>query len=151
MLDSLKNDLENFLSGVMAPLSMELVDLKLRYQGNTIAVEVLADKPQGGITIEECSSLNKSIREYLEQGSFQDGAFEVEVSSPGLDRPLKTPRDFRRVIGQDVRFYLSEKIEGKLEHAGTVKDIQEDRVVVSTPSDSLVLPIEKINKAVQII
>ena len=79
------------------------------------------------------------------------GNYSLEVSSPGLDRPLKTKKDFLRVSGREVVFYLSENLHGKKEHQGVIKDVSEEKVEVQTKSGLVSIPFKIINKAVQII
>ena len=82
--------------------------------GNEIAVFVDADN---GITIEKCTVINKALYKYIEEGGlFPDGNFSLEVSSPGLDKPLRLHRQYRNNIGRKVEIALNDgtKLEGVL-------------------------------------
>lgn len=128
---------------------VELVDLSIRYQNRSYHVDILADKPQGGITIDMCGKLNLKISNQLEEDDVFDQSYVVSVSSPGLDRPLRTAKDLKRVIGREVRFYLSEKVLNKLEHVGFIQDVNEQDVTINQNDETITIPIEKINKAIQ--
>jgi ribosome maturation factor RimP len=100
-----------------------LVDLKIK-PTNNIKVFVEGDQ---GITIEKCVAINRKFYRKLEElGLFPDNDFSLEVSSPGLDEPLKLYRQYRRNIGRPVEVILNDgtKVEGKL------LDAQESRIVV---------------------
>ncbi|MBP9853928.1 MAG: ribosome maturation factor RimP [Candidatus Omnitrophica bacterium] len=138
---------------LIAPLldefGVELVELTIKYQNQAYNVDVFADKPQGGITLDICAKLNLKISALLEEKDIFDLPYIVGVSSPGLDRPLKSIKDFLRVKGKKVRFYLSERINNKLEHVGTILGANELEIIINQNDEVLNIPLEKINKAIQ--
>ena len=77
------------------------------------------------------------------------GDYVVEVSSPGLDRSLKNRKDFMRVTGREVRFFLNTMVENKLEQAGIVVEVHDDRVGIDSKGRRIEIHFEKINKAKQ--
>ncbi len=136
---------------MLEELHLVLVDVTIRRQGQDLFIEVIVDRPEGGITLDECSVVNRQLNDALDhEGAISENYF-LEVSSPGLDRPLKTREDFLRVRNRNVRFHLSSKVNEKVEHAGIVKDVQEDQVIVSAQGEDISIPLETINKAVQVI
>ena len=150
-MESLGEKIEKIAQPFLAAMDAELVDLHVnRYRGN-LTIQILADKAGGGITIGECSQLNRKIGDAIENENFMAQRYILEVSSPGADRPLKTTRDFKRVNGRQVHFYLSEPINEKIEYVGVVKEIQEEEVTVDCKSTQITIPIDKIQKAKQII
>lgn len=130
---------------------VDLVDMTIKSDGRGYNIEILADKPEGGITIDVCAELNRVIGDQLEQDVLLDRAFTVNVSSPGVDRPLRIAKDFRRVIGRAVRVHLNDKIEDKIEHMGTVKTVTDDMVTLEAKAGLIDIPFIKINKAIQVI
>ena len=111
----LTEDIERLIMPCIKKLFVELIELRIKHRGKTVIVDVTADKPQGGITLGECSIVNKHIAKKIEEKGLIEDPYEVEVASPGLDRPLVTEKDFTRVIGRSVRFHLLEPIEEKCE------------------------------------
>src|ERR1051325_479681 len=87
--------------------SLELVEVKFGIHQKDVLIQVLADRFQGKISIEECTRLNRAIVEAIDKESFfsEDG-YSLEVSSPGLDRPLVTYKDFIRNMNAEVRLWL---------------------------------------------
>ena len=132
-------------------MSLELVELNLGRYKTQLTIQILADKLNGGITIEECTKLNRQIGEVLETEDVIAGHYVLEVSSPGLDRPLKTAKDFQRNLNRPVRCFLLEPVEGRIEHEGIIKRIEGDSVIIDGKSKEIMIPIIKLNKAKLII
>jgi ribosome maturation factor RimP len=130
---------------------LELVELVYRFEGQGMVLRVIADYPQGGVSMGECSRLNRAIGDLLEEKNVIDSYYILEVCSPGLDRPLRSRRDFKRCASKSVKCFLKEPINGKIEWDGVIADVSDTRVVLNTPAGVLDIPLEKINKAKQII
>ena len=104
-----------------------LVEVKMT-PGNQITVLLDADN---GITIEKCTAVNKALYKYLEEsGLFEDGNFSLEVSSPGIDKPLKLHRQYTKNIGRKVEVELLDgtKLEGTLTH------VNDDDIIIEEKS-----------------
>lgn len=127
----------------------ELVELTLKRRGRIYISEVLVDKESGGITLGECSIINRQIFHKLEESPILGEDFELEVASPGLDRPLKTSKDFARVCGRPIRVHLRTPVAQRLEYSGILKNVQENQITVDAPQGQIELSIENIQKAVQ--
>ena len=152
MYEDLTNQIEQLVLPHLNALGMELIDLKISQRGRAnFFVQILIDKYTGGITMGECSRLNRSIAVHLDEMKSLPGNFLLEVSSPGVDRPLKTREDFLRVMNRDVRFFLFDPVGQKMEHAGIIKKVDEECVMISGILADIRIPYGKIKKAVQII
>lgn len=128
----------------------ELVEVK--YHGrNRPVLTLLIDRLDGGITIEECALMNNLISRALDAAEMFGAGYVLEMSSPGVDRPLKQKNDFCRVIGRTVKCFFAEPIEGRQELEGSVKAADEGRVTLETAAGSIDIPYGKINKARQVI
>lgn len=149
MSEELTQQLHELIMPGIVHAGAELVGLALKRRGRTKVLEVLVDKESGGITIDECSAINREIFTQCDQTLILGEDFEVEVSSPGLDRPLRTPKDFSRKMGQLIRVHLRAPVRQRLEYAGTVKAVKDNQVVVDTPQGLMELAIDNIQKAVQ--
>ncbi|MFB3919198.1 ribosome maturation factor RimP [Candidatus Velamenicoccus archaeovorus] len=131
-----------------------LVDMRFyRRQGGQAVLEVLVDRDEGGISLDECSTLNRELGDILEREGFLSQAYVLDISSPGLDRPLATAGDFRRAMGRQVRFFLKDFVEGKLEHCGTVENISDGTVTIRVTDKNgdrvIQVSLANINKARQ--
>ncbi len=132
-------------------MGLELVELNIRRHNGETTIQIFADKHHGGITLDECTALNRRVSEIIEAQNIISERYTLEVSSPGLDRPLKTAKDFKRVLGRRVQFYLNEPVANRLEYAGEVKNADDNGVVIGVTNDEIMIPLDKINKAKQII
>jgi len=101
---------------VVEGLGFELVDVQVARGGRRRIVRVLADRPAGGIALADCARISRALAVALEATNVADGSYTLEVSSPGLDRPLVTARDFQRCVGEHITLYLTDgqKLEGAL-------------------------------------
>jgi len=126
---------------------IDLVDLHIQRDRNRIILKFLVDKPTGGISLQECVKLNEEIGQVLENQDFIQESFVLEVSSPGLDRPLMTIKDFIRATGKDVIMFLKEKVQEKIELSGKIISAKDNVVVMEFEGKPIEIPLEKINKA----
>lgn len=142
--------LKSLVSEYLTIQNLELVDFIYRYEGRDLVLRILVDKPDGGITLDECVYLNTELSRILDERDIIKEKFILEVSSPGLDRPLKTKSDFLRCKNKNVRFIFSEKINGKGEFVATINTATEDSVSVSLAGEETIIPFSKLIKATQI-
>jgi len=149
--EGLLNELNAFLEDFLKGRNLELVEVIHRYEGRDLVLRILVDKPGGGISIGECAELNRQMSGLLDEKNVLQEKYILEVSSPGLDRELKTEKDFLRCLDKKVRFFLSELINGKLEWDGIITGAGAGVVYINTPAGAMELPLAKINKAKRII
>ncbi|MBM3255584.1 MAG: ribosome maturation factor RimP [Candidatus Omnitrophica bacterium] len=144
-------ELSKIISEYLARRGLELIELLYRREGRDQVLRVLADRLEGGISLGECAKLNRELGGLLdEKGILQEG-YILEVSSPGLDRPLREKKDFLRCKDKSVKFFLKEPVEGKLEWDGLITAVDEDTVHINTADKQLIIPLNKINKAKQLL
>lgn len=102
------------LEPVLARDGYEVVDVEWVRGGGRWTLRVLIDKP-GGIGIEDCQIVSRTVDPILDVEDFIEPAYDLEVSSPGLDRPLRTPEHFRRYAGQRVHVKAYGPVAGTVE------------------------------------
>lgn len=137
---------QSLVEPILAEQQMELVELSCRPHGGQQHVRVLVDRV-GGVTIQQCAHVNQQIDRALETAGLIEGSYVIEVSSPGLDRPLVTKRDFERAIGEQVRVEMRVDDTRTKEIQGMVLAVQPDAVVLNTPSGNLTVPLAEIRLA----
>jgi ribosome maturation factor RimP len=98
-------------------LGLELIDCEYKKEGGRRVLRLYIDK-KGGVGLDDCEAVSRSVEPVLDSEDFIDEAYTFEVSSPGLDRPLKTDRDFVRYEGEDVEVGLYAAIDGKKKFTG---------------------------------
>ncbi|MDO3376687.1 ribosome maturation factor RimP [Geoalkalibacter halelectricus] len=95
---------------VLRDLGFELVDLEFKREGQGWVLRFFIDKPQG-LTLDDCAAFSREISLVLDVEDFIHRAYHLEVSSPGLDRPLKSPEDFDRFRGERIKVKTFEKLD----------------------------------------
>lgn len=147
----LVENLKEIILPVLEEENIELVELNfVKARGRSI-LKLLVDKKGGGINLQECARLNEKIGGLLDTQDVIKERYILEVSSPGLDRPLMTKSDFLRCINKNVRFFLNESINGKIELEGVISKAGDDSVYIDIDGDIIEIPLAKINKAKQVI
>jgi ribosome maturation factor RimP len=113
--------------------SSELVDLEFSGGGSTSVLRVYVDR-SAGITVDQCADLSRKISDLLDMEDLIPGRYRLEVSSPGLDRPLISSADFRRKIGEKVRVFLNGSLDGKTELVGEIKELKGENLILRLES-----------------
>ncbi|OGX18229.1 MAG: hypothetical protein A3K83_03225 [Omnitrophica WOR_2 bacterium RBG_13_44_8b] len=147
VIEQLRSIIEDYLGCE----NLDLVDIIYRYEGGSLFLRVLVDKPEGGISLDECAFINSRLSKILDEKDYIGQRYMLEVSSPGLDRPLISKNDFLRCSGREVKFFLTEKINGKIELDGIIERVSEDSVFINTKPGAVEIPILKVRKAKQIL
>ena len=142
--------LEGLIKDFLSVQGIELVELDCNHEGGNLVLRLIVDKPEGGITIGECIKVNRRLGEMFEEKEIIKENYVLEVNSPGLDRPLKTPADFSRCKGREVKFFLIEPINGKIEIDARISGVSEEGVEAITPQGVCFIPFSKLNKAKQL-
>jgi len=158
MLEALINKIREVVLPIMEDMGLEMIEFSVNYRGKTIAIDIIIDYEHGGVSLEQCSLMNRQLKETMEEQQLIIEDYTIEVSSPGLDRPLKTSKDFKRAIGKNVRFHLRETIENKLEHSGIILEVRDGDVMIETKRRkgssngqfNIAVSLNKIQNAVQI-
>ncbi len=154
MKDRIYMELLKKLKDIVEPIcekySYELVDLEYRREPHGWVLRVYIDRV-GGVTVEDCAYISEKISKELDIKDPIPHSYILEVSSPGLDRPLKRKRDFERHIGEKVNITLLEEIEGKKKVEGKIFKVDENNVTLKVNDSLIVIPIEKIKKAMLIV
>jgi len=147
----LYNQIEGILKPFLEEIDIELIELNINHQRHLVGIQIFVDKKIGGITLAECTALNRNISNVIEEKSLIVGGCTVEVSSPGVDRDITSKNDFDRVINRLIHCYLNDRIEEKMEHEGTLKEVKDAFIVLEKKTTNLEIPFKKIIKAKQII
>jgi len=130
---------------------IELVELNFVRRHGSAFLRLLVDRMEGGISIGDCARLNSKLGNMLEERSLIEERYVLEVSSPGLDRPLKGKKDFLRCLNKQVKVFLNEPINGKIEFEGSVMRVQEEIVVIDNAGEILEIAFVNITKGKQVV
>jgi ribosome maturation factor RimP len=128
--ESLSLRVQEIAAPILKSHGLELVEAVCVGQGPRAVVRVFIDKP-GGITLTDCEQAHRSLSPALDVIDPFPHAYTLEVSSPGLDRPLKGPHDYRRLMGQPVTLKLREPIQAQWRVVGTVMEVTDEAVTLA--------------------
>ncbi len=120
---------EQLLTPIMEENQFELVDVEYVKEGTNWYLRAYIDKP-GGITINDCELVSRALSDILDREDFISDAYIMEVSSPGLGRPLKKPKDYDRSIGKEIEIRTYRAIHHEKEFVGALKSYDKDTVTV---------------------
>lgn len=127
--ESYEQKTEELVMPIIAANHFELVDVEYVKEGGTWYLRAYIDKP-GGITVDDCEIVNRALSDLLDEKDFIDESYILEVSSPGLGRPLKKERDFERSLGEEVEIRTYRMIEKQKEFRGILKTYDKDTVTI---------------------
>jgi ribosome maturation factor RimP len=149
--DAIYGQVRPVIEGLVREKGFELFELNCRYEGRDLVLRVFADRPEGGISLEDCAGLNKELGIILDGQDILSGGYILEVASPGMDRPLVSAADFKRCPNKEVRLFLKEKVNDKFELQGAVKEVSATEVILDTGAAQIAVPLEIISRGKQII
>ena len=120
---------EAILLPIVDELGFELVDVEYVKEGSTWYLRTYIDKP-GGITIDDCEVVSRRLSDILDEKDYINDAYIMEVSSPGLGRPLKKDKDFKRSMGEEVEIRTYRMVDKKKEFTGILVAYDEETVTI---------------------
>lgn len=133
-----KAEIEQHCTELVMPIieenNFELVDVEYVKEGADYYLRVYADK-EGGINIDDCVLISRALEAKLDEADKLKEAYILEVSSPGLTRPLKKDKDFKRNLGKLVEVKLYRQLDGRKEFEGILKDYSETTITIVPDSD----------------
>ena len=126
--------------------NLEFVHAECVSENNGMIVRLYLDKPDG-INIDDLASMSRQLEDLLDVHFTRLGNYRLEVSSPGLDRPLGKKEDFKKYVGNRVKIKLDEFIEKRREFTGILKNVTQDGVTIDADSKEFFIDFEQIYKA----
>ncbi|MCC5957040.1 MAG: ribosome maturation factor RimP [Natronohydrobacter sp.] len=126
---SIDQRLAEIVGPVIEGLGFELVRLRLM-AGKTRTLQIMADRPEGGIEVQDCADISTAVSAVLDVDDPLEDAYTLEVSSPGIDRPLTRLKDFITWEGYEARIETSELIDGRRRFKGVLAGVEENEVLI---------------------
>ena len=139
-------ELEELAETLVISEGMELVDLEYRRQGPRWVLRLFIDK-EGGVTVDDCANISRQLGDLLDAKDIVPQTYVLEVSSPGLNRPIKKKEDFRRFAGRKVQLRLVSPLEGRRKIVGDLVGIENEKVIVTAAEGRCSIALEDIDRA----
>ena len=133
--ESYESRVEKHLLPLMEEQGFELVDVEYVKEAGTWYLRAYIDK-EGGIAVDDCEVISRALSDWLDKEDFIDDSYILEVSSPGLGRPLKKEKDFVRSMGKDVDVRLYRQLNKQKEFTGALSAYDENTVTLTMEDGS---------------
>ncbi|ALX47467.1 ribosome maturation factor RimP [Lentibacillus amyloliquefaciens] len=150
MLSEIVKTTKELVEPVLQEKGLELVDVEYVKEGKNWFLRVYIDK-ENGVDIDECGVVSEQLGEKLDEKDLIKGMYFLEVSSPGVERPLKSKEDFEKNVGSNVYVKLYEPINGEKEYEGLLDTFSDETAVINyrikTREKQVEIPYKKIAKA----
>lgn len=126
--------IEELISPIIEENGFELVDIEFVKEGQNWFLRIYADK-NGGISIDDCETISRAVEKKLDESDPIEQAYILEVSSPGLDRPLKKDSDFEKYKGEIVDIKLYKPFNGKKAFQGELLGLSDGKIVIKDENE----------------
>lgn len=146
-LRKLEEDLIGLIEPVVAAEGMELWELTFRREAGGWILRVLIEK-EDGITHEDCEIISRQVGDLLDVEDPIDRPYHLEISSPGMDRPLKKEAHFRRFVGSEAKITTRVSLEGQKHFKGKILEVKNGRIILEDRTRGAAeIPLDEVEKA----
>lgn len=148
---SVKEKVENLVLPIIEGFGLDLVEVSYEKKYDGMNLTIYIDK-KGGVDLNDCEKVHRAIDEPLDELDPTNGAsYTLNVSSAGLDREIKTDKDFNRNIGEELEIKLYQKIGKSKEYVGMLKSFDQEEITLDQNGEEIKLPRKVISKATKYI
>lgn len=145
-MSDLRDRLISMLEPELASIGYELVELEYRSRGKGGLVRVYIDR-QDGVGLDDCERVSRRVSALLDVEDPVPGQYDLEVSSPGLDRPLRTPEHYRRYVGEQVKVQTVRPLEGRRRFKGPLVAFDGEVLTVEVDGVERAIPLDVVERA----
>lgn len=145
-MEDIKNKIKELADSIAAQHAVEIVDIELAGSSGKPLIRIFIDK-ENGVTLDDCGKFSRALSALFDVEDPIPTAYILEVSSPGLDRPLKALRDFQRSIGKLVRIITRARIEEQNIFTGRITGVGRGNIALSIEDKEIEIPFDQISKA----
>jgi ribosome maturation factor RimP len=147
MSEYIVDNVRDFLQKLLPGMELEIFDIQFRREGHGWVLRIFIDS-RVGVTLDQCTGVSRELSQYLDVEDLINHAYHLEVSSPGLERPLRSVDDFCRFTGESARVKLSVAVDGEKIFEGTIEEVQGNVISLRGKDKKTVrFSYEAINKA----
>jgi len=139
--------IERMIAPSLAAMGYDIVRVLLT-GGQRPTLQVMAERTDGqDMSVDDCAEISRAVSALLDVEDPIAGAYTLEVSSPGIDRPLTRPADFQRFAGFEARVETRQPVEGRKRFRGRLLGLEGDSIWIATPEGEAALPVDDILRA----
>jgi ribosome maturation factor RimP len=145
-IDVITRDVNRLIEPVLDEMGFELVDTEYLSEHGKWVLRIYADG-EGGITVDDCAKISKEISALIEASDIFQHEYVLEVSSPGLNRPLKRERDFQQVVGKKIKVKMLNPVQDQKNFTGYLKAYKNGVLYIEMKDKQVPLPRQEVKKA----
>ncbi|MBH8598238.1 ribosome maturation factor RimP [Thermoactinomyces sp. CICC 10523] len=138
---------EKLAKPILEAEGLELVDVEYKKEGNNWFLRIFIDREERPVDLDDCSRVSEKLSDSLDEADPIPGAYILEVSSPGAERPLKKGKDFHKAVGKNVHITTYEPIDGQKVFDGVLSQYDGVQLTIQEKKKSFQIPVEKVAKA----
>ena len=143
--DRIIEQIAKYAEQVTDEVGLELVEVQFRRESHGWVLRILIDSDQG-ITVDDCAKISREVSAFLDVEDLIEHAYHLEVSSPGLNRPLRTQRDYERLQGREVKITLKDAVDAGNVVRGIIETCEDDVLTIVTQHDRKKIHLDNIAK-----
>jgi len=148
MSKAIEKKIAALIAGDIGTAGYELVRVQITGGGKYAALQIMAERDDGkGMTVEDCATISRAVSEVIEKDAELADRYDLEVSSPGIDRPLVKLQDYARFQGHVAKIELNAAIDGQRRFQGKIEAVSDERVELGTDKGKVSVPFDEIEKA----
>jgi len=145
-MEDMKKKIQELADSIAGQFAVDIVDVELSGSSRKPLIRIFIDK-ENGVTLDDCGKFSRALSALLDVEDPIPTAYVLEVSSPGLDRPLKVMRDFERSIGKLVRIVTRTKIDEQYVFTGRLTRVEGEHIILSFDDKEMEIPFDQISRA----
>jgi ribosome maturation factor RimP len=138
--------LEPVFEPVLEQAGFKLVRLRIM-GGASKTLQIMAERADGSMDVQGCTQLSHALLDFIEAENPIEGDFEIEVSSPGIDRPLTRMSDFTRWKGHEAKIELTAPLDGRKRYRGQLEGLDGNDVVITSQNQRIQFPFRSVHEA----
>ncbi len=144
-LKEIEDRLEALIDPLIAEAGLRLVSVEVERRGRRLVVTACLDR-EGGIDVDACAEMSEEISRYLDVEDIISESYSLEVESPGLQRVLRKPREFKCFLGREVEVLLRQSFEGRQKMRGRLVSADEEGMTLFVDGEEIAFPYQALKK-----
>ncbi|MDN5343842.1 hypothetical protein OF820_11530 [Oceanotoga sp. DSM 15011] len=133
-MKDIKNTLSEKAEEIAKEMNLEIFEINIKGSKRRKTIEIIIDDLKDFVSIETCANFSRKIEPWCEEQDFPFGSYDLIISSPGLDRPLRSKEDFIRFKGKLAKIITKNKVENRNSFTGYIKNIENDEIIIEEKS-----------------
>jgi ribosome maturation factor RimP len=138
--------ISDLAGGILEEMGFELVDVEYVSSQGRWVLRLFIDK-EGGVTIDDCARVSSELGDLIDVKNFIDHSYVLEISSPGLDRPLKKEKDILNAMNKRIKLKMVTPVKGQRNYSGYLRDFKDGTLHLETEGGLVALPWHEVEKA----